>query len=250
MFRIGCCLLGLICCSLSYALILENSASANALNGCPLLSQSVCDYALSPVNGSYGLGSSYSSPFSIPGLHVFGLHTAFPSRWLGYALGTSYLSAEDYDLQSYYLNLHLKLGDILIGSNQHLEFEIISNDDTHIETKTDFGIRLGGRFPSEISLLGLGSQDRIYSFSFGSHISKRSFTAVTYRTDWDKDFIYCIASQYNITDGFRIMSSYQDEPTRFGAGIELSVLNLRVLYAIRTHIELNLTHAIDLSFDW
>ena len=101
----------------------EYSATATALSGVTLLSDSVSDYALSPTLGITGLSSFYHRPHAHTDITVLGLHYAIQKWFLIFATGTTYIGHSDYEMHNPYLSASINLFGASIGATQHLIYD-------------------------------------------------------------------------------------------------------------------------------
>ena len=61
---------------------------------------------------------------------------------------------------------------------------------------------------------------------------------------------YCLATSFAIAKPLLLQCSWQNEPARFGVGMKVMLGKMSVMYAVRTHTELGLTHIVDLGSAW
>lgn len=61
---------------------------------------------------------------------------------------------------------------------------------------------------------------------------------------------YRFATSIQIVDKLLLQSSWQSDPARFGAGLKFQLETWDLIYAIRTHPDLRLSHSLDLSYRW
>lgn len=248
--KILAALLAIVFCASLSALITEHSASANALSGVTLLSQSVSDFYLSPVTGITGISATWYKPFGISDTSVFGLHNAFPMDKVIIASGINYLDHPDYRWQDEYLSLSLNYSSLALGATQHLVYEKIGSD-TWFAWDNDFGIKLmGDTSELELRYLRCRSADASLVFSASSGLTKYSTVSSSYTWRKDNQGSYAFASSYQIASPLLLQSSWQNDPARFGVGLKVYLGSVSLMYGIRTHPELALTHCLDLEAAW
>lgn len=229
---------------------LECSASANALNGIVSISESVADHNLSPLIGSSGLEISYYTPFSISEIQTFGLYSAYRGNHSIVTSGISYLMHDDYKWQDTFVGISLHGESFSVGATQHLSLDYIRDSGTEYDLSTD----IGGRIRSDIAYVDVvwqrGFSDNAkYCASLSANPMKGSVVSTAYT--WGKnDCIYGVAAKHRISPALQILSSWQNNPARLGLGIELKLSRIKILYGIRTHPELDMSHAIDLGYEW
>ncbi|OQB88613.1 MAG: hypothetical protein BWX83_01313 [Candidatus Cloacimonetes bacterium ADurb.Bin117] len=61
---------------------------------------------------------------------------------------------------------------------------------------------------------------------------------------------YRLATSIEVTDNLLLQSSWQSSPNRFGAGLKFQLKGWDLMYAIRTHPDLRLSHSLDLGYTW
>lgn len=234
----------------AYAVTAEYSASANTLSGITMLSQSVSDYALSPVIGTTGVCSTWHKPFSNPETSIYGLHTAFPTSNFIIASGINYLNHPDYRWQDEYLSLSINYSGFALGATQHLVYEKIATDSWY-NWCNDFALRYAGdTYGSEIRYIGSGSDDAAWILSAQNKLSPSTTVCSSYTWRKNGNDCYAAASSIQIASPLLLQTSWQSDPARFGMGLKFIINKLELMYGIRSHPELNLTHNIDLGFRW
>lgn len=229
----------------------EDSASAAALSGVTALSESVSDFALSPIIPRNGFSFSYHSPFGQSELGTWGFHNAIRSGYWNLAGGLTMLNGDDYRWQDQYLSVALGSREVAIGYTQHLVYDRAGDGAGHYDWQSDaaFGF-MGDIYGAEVRYIRMGSPDAQLHLT----ASTRMAGDVTFATD----YVYCphgkdsyrAASSYNIADVLMFQTSWQSEPARFGFGIRLNIAGANLMYSARTHPTLNLSHAIDIGFSW
>lgn len=239
-----------LCVGVLHAKMSEVSASSNALSGITALSESVADYASSPIIGYTGLCSTWQKPFSQTELSIYGFHTAFRSGKCIIASGLNYMQHPDYRLQDEYLSLSVYHYGFALGASQHLLYDKIGAESNYDWTN-DFALGYkGDDYGSEIRYQAEGSSDAAWTLSATHKLSSAAevCSAYTWRK-LNKDS-YSVASSVRIASPLLLQTSWQSEPARFGAGLKFRVSGVELMYAVRTHAELDLTHSLDLGILW
>lgn len=245
----------LLICILLYvstvgAVVAEYSASANALSGITMLSQSVGDYALSPVVGASGVCSSWHKPFGNAETSIYGFHTAFPTGSFIVATGINYLDHPDYRWQDEYICLSINHAGFAMGATQHLVYEKIA-EDSWFNWNNDFAIRyMGDLYGSEIRYIRSGTEDAAWILSAQNKLSSSTTVCTAYSWRKNGEDTYAVASSVQIASPLLLQCSWQSEPARFGVGVKFIVNKLELMYGIRSHAELSLTHCLDLGVAW
>ena len=233
-----------------FSVTTENSASANALSGITMLSASPADYTLSPVIGESGICFSWHQPFSISDINVYGLHSAFPVKPLIVATGIDYLAHTDYSWLNEYLALSTSFSFFRIGATQHLIYEKIA-DQSWYTWDNDFALSFQNkRFGSEIRGNNIRTEERTFTLSANFNANENSSFATSYSFRPKEKDSYSLATSLAIAKPLIIQSSWQSEPARFGLGMKVLIGKVNLMYAVRTHTELDLTHIVDLGSAW
>ncbi|MDZ4181753.1 MAG: hypothetical protein U1B83_02665, partial [Candidatus Cloacimonadaceae bacterium] len=141
-------------------LVTEESASANALGGVTMLSQSVSDYALSPIIGRTGISFSYHRPFSMADGTVYGIHNAAHIGSLIISTGMNYLEHSDIRSQDNYLGASLNLRHLALGYTQHLHYDKVGEDASYYDWDSDVALGFwSDQYGTEIRYIRMGSDD-------------------------------------------------------------------------------------------
>lgn len=240
----------LLCLAPLQALPGEYSASANALNGITMLSQSVADHAISPIIFAGGFTFSRCSPFGLSETTYYGLHNALPLGVMQVATGINYLAHPDYRWQDQYLALQLGSPTFALGATQHLFYEKIGENSWYT-WDNDLAISfLQKGYGTEIRWLHLRGEDSALVLSAQTEFSSASSLCSSYTWRKNEADAYSVASSYQIADVLLLQTSWQSEPARFGIGCKFLIGSFELMYSLRTHPELDLTHSIDIGSSW
>ncbi|MDP2172217.1 MAG: hypothetical protein Q8M98_03650 [Candidatus Cloacimonadaceae bacterium] len=232
-------------------IVVEESASANALGGITMLSHSVSDYALSPIIGRTGISFSYHRPFSIEDTTVYGIHNAVNFGSIVVSTGMNYLQHSDIRSQDNYLGFSLNLSNFALGYTQHLHYAKISTNDSYYEWDADVALSLWKKqYATEIRYVRMGSIDPQLHLGASTEVAPGISFAGSYVYAPHGDSSYRAASSYKVANLITFQSSWQSEPPRLGFGVKFTLGYAELMYAVRTHPELNLSHGIDLGLRW
>lgn len=232
------------------AVLSEYSASANSLSGITSLSSSVADYTLSPVLNSTGIAATWHKPFNVSASTIYGLHTAFPVQKVIVASGINYLNHPDYRWQDEYLCIAFNLPYMVLGATQHLVYEKIGKE-SWFSWDNDAAIKVqGSNYGLELRYLRVWTDNAAFVVSALSRLSDSASVSTAYTWRRDGDGCYAFATNYQIVPAFILLSSWQSEPARVGIGAKFDTGKVSLLYGIRSHTELDLTHSIDLEVSW
>lgn len=245
-----CLCFGLLAASLG-SVITEDSASANALSGITLLSQSVSDLALSPTINKTGIAFSYHFPFSEADCGIYSLNTATRLKPFLISAGGAFLDQGDYRWQDFHLGLAFHYRELSLGYSEHLIHEKFSTEHSYHTWTGNLALSYRSElYGSEIRLLHLGEEDAELHLAASSRIVEDVYGASTYVYAPHGDDSYRFATSFAIGESFLLQASWQNNPPRFGAGLKFAYRSGEIMYAIRSHTELNLSHSLDLGFNW
>jgi len=233
------------------SVVTEDTASANALSGITLLSSSVADLGLSPTIPKTGFALSYNIPFSSTGCGVYSLNTGTRLGSFIASAGASYMEQEDYRWQDIHLGLAWHYKDLAAGYSQHLIYEKFSNDMSYHTWTGNLGLsyrRLD--YGGEIRLIHLGQDDAELHLSASSLVVEGVYGSSSYVYAPNSDDSFRFATSIRVSGPFQLQASWQNTPPRFGGGLKFSHADWEIMYAIRSHAELSLTHALDLGYNW
>jgi hypothetical protein len=233
------------------AVITEDSASASALGGITMLSESVSDYGQTPIVGKTGVAFSYHRAFGNADSNVFSLNQG--SGWYPFIVssGVSYLNHPDYRWEDFHLGLGLHYQTLALGYTQHLIHEKISTGDSYNTWTGDLALSFWGEeYGTEVRIQHIGALDAQLHLTAGTKFADGVLFATDYVYRPHAPDCYSAATSYNIGSFMLVQSSWQSEPPRFGMGIKLMAKGAEVMYAIRTHPDLSMSHSVDLGFSW
>lgn len=244
-----CFLMLFLFSAMLHGLLTEYSASANSLSGITLLSTTNADYILSPVMATTGFSSSYHKPFGDGDSSIYGLHTAFSNANFIIAGGLAYLSHPDYRWQDEYLCLSYNVGGFTLGATQHLMYEKIAENSWY-NWDNDFGLAYrGDEVATELRYLRVRGDDAAFILSASRKIGVSTIcTSYTWRKSEANS--YAVGTSTVLAAPLLLQSSWQSEPARFGLGLKFYIGGIDLMYGIRTHPELNLSHSLDLGYSW
>jgi hypothetical protein len=233
------------------ATVVEYSPIANALNGVTMLSDSPADYALSPVIGVAGVASFYHKLFNTPGISVYGLHSAIDKDPLILALGTTYLDSPDYRYYDPYISLSLNLDGAALGYTQHLVYDSIQGSDASYRWLGDVALKIdSGDYGSEIKYIRMGSDDAQLHLTASAVLSEGIETATAYVWEPKGNSYFCASASTSFSSYFALYSSWRTDSARFGMGLRIIVEGFSVIYAVRSHPELDLSHSFGFEMHW
>ncbi len=240
-----------LCSAASLVHAREYSASANALSGLNILSDSVADHAISPVQGQAGFSTFYHRPFNMSAISIFGLHNAVRKGPLCLAVGNSYLWHQDYTWHNPYLSLGYHSQHLQIGAGGQLIYDAVGNEDGHY--KWSFDLAVAGSYEDygvELKLLNKDQVDECYSLSLSADLTPKISLAGGCFVMPGQENSLRIGVKAPVNQYLSLMGSWQSELSRFGAGISLNVDPWSLTYSVRSHPELCSSHSVSLELYW
>lgn len=233
------------------ASVVEYSPSANALNGITLLSDSVADLSLSPVLRTTGISTFYHRPFNSPEIAVMGFATAVARQHFGFAAGSSYLYHRDYAWHQPFINASFHYQGFTIGSSGHMDYDSVQSADARYRFCYDLGAGYSySNLAAELKCLRIGSADAQIGFSLKAVHEGGVQLAANYSYEEDESGMLRIGMRTEIHEHLCVYGSWQNDPNRFGLGLRLEVQPWSLIYSIRSHPDLDLSHGIAVDIAW
>lgn len=230
-----------------FALHLADSAAASALNGLNLLSEDADIYA----NDSSSIRFGSQNLYSHPGLYLSHLRFSFPSQSRLYGCALLQLNGSDYQNQDFKLYLAQDIAFVRVLLAQRLVLESIASDISYQTWQSDIGLQLNFRqLQCRLEMLSAFAAEEEIKLGIVHPINDKILLGMGFRIDEYGDESWQIGSSCRLSNRFTLLSSWQNEPSRLGLAAQLSLSHLHVVYAIRTHPNLQLSHAVDLGYRW
>jgi len=230
---------------------LEHSPAANALSGITLLSDSVADYSLSPTIGHTGISTFYHRPFNMSEIAVVGFATAAARNRFILAGGSTYLHHSDYSWHNPFLSAAYHYYGIALGISGHMVYDSVKDVDSEYDFSYDLAARYSHKdYGAELKFLRVGSSDEQLTISMKAALSEGVYTATSYVYESGGKDYFRAGIQTDINQYLSVYGSWQNEPNRFGLGAKLGIEPWSLIYSLRTHPQLDLSHAIALQRNW
>lgn len=233
------------------AVLVESTASLNALNGVTVLSDNVGDYAFSPVITTSGFSSSFCNNFSNSNANLYSLAAAERIGYFFVASGLSFQSTEGFRWQDHYLSVALAAENFALGFSPHLSFQRTGENSGRYDWSWDaaFKAEVDGK-GTEVRLLRMDSEDREVHITAYTRVNGIFSGATTYVWGTGTKGYVRSAASMQVMPELVFQTSWQSDPSRLGAGLRITLSELILGYSIRTHSDLDLTHSLDLGFNW
>lgn len=249
--KVGSILVILFLFSPLNAIITMDTASINALSGITIISNSVSDFALSPNISTTGIAFSAHIPFGMTDCAVYSLNTSTQFNHFILSTGIAHLDQSDYRNQDYFLGLAFHYQNLTLGYAEHLQYEKISTGNSYHTWLCNAAITYScPEYGAEIKSLHLTSSDEEWHISAMVKIIDEVYGAGSYVYVPNYEDNYRIATSIKLNEPLSLLVSWQNTPSQLGMGIKLKIKRGELTYAIRTHPELNLSHSLDLGFNW
>jgi hypothetical protein len=230
---------------------LEHTATANALNGITLLSDSVADYAISPTIGQTGVATFYNRPFNMSEIAILGFATAASRNRFIFAGGSTYLHHSDYSWHNPFLSGSYHYYGIALGVSGHMVYDSVKDEDSEYDFSYDLGAKYSHKdYAAELKYLRVGSADEQLVISMKASLSEGVYTATSYVYETGGKDYFRAGIQTEINQYLSVYGSWQNEPNRFGLGARLGIEPWSLMYSLRTHPQLDVSHALALQRDW
>ena len=242
----------------SIDLNLPVSAIQNAANGLALPIQYASITAIHPALENSGVETGVTYLYSITDLPYYLIHINYRWKNMGFYFGNERIQHPLYKenqthfaMNYHYRNLHFGL------QTRYLNNEVKNYDKCSIFV-IDAGIAYNSnKFLSTFSLKNI-FQSNLYNLSLPVFyvyeikydLFEKSSLFLGIEKQESYDFIFRGASTYQLFPFFSLLTSYQYEPQRIGFGIDVSLEKWAVIYSVRTHQYLKLTHYISVCYDF
>lgn len=241
----------LLLCSGLMAEVLELSPSANALAGISLLSDSVADTYLSPAQRVNGCSCYYIRPFGMGDIPFYGIATGFERDWLYLAAGSMYLNHPDYQWHNPYLNLCIEYACLAVGAGVHLDYSQVES----AEALFDYSLAYAARYRYRASSLELRAYkpslpEGEYSLSLAQDVLESGSLGLALVKEKSGEICYKTAVNAQLNNYLRLYGSWQNNPARFGAGINCNYAKWSLIYSLRSHPRLSMSQAFALEYTW
>jgi hypothetical protein len=232
------------------------SATQNATNGLVLTNITTSVTAIQPALIKPGIETSVTYLYSLRELPYYFLHSAYQFGKLGCYFGNSHLAHDLYTENQSYLAVNYRFKDLSFGLQTRYLYNKVANYSTLSKLLYDAGISYSfAKYTLAFAVKNL-TQSTNYGMDLPSFfvweanysIHDRASLSVGIEKQIHYDFLYRLAAYYQIVPFFSLLTSYQYAPQRIGAGAVINYDKWNVVYSIRTHQHLDLTHFISLGY--
>lgn len=229
----------------------EQSPSANALAGISLLSDSVAESYLSPAHTISGISCFYHRPYNMGELPVYGIATAVKRDWLSVSAGAVYLNHPDYLWQNPYLNIAVDSGKLCLGAGLNLDYSLVGESDSHYLFSGSYAAKYRYRDSHlELKALHLNAPEQELCLSIAQNLSGRNMLGFGVARDSAGKNSLKAGMSIALCENLQLYSSWQNEPARFGAGLNILMGKWHILCCLRNHPRLAASQAFALEYAW
>ncbi len=242
----------------SQAIFLNLPASAlqNATNGLILNRITPSSSIQNPAMIKSGIESSISYLYNLVDLPYYNISSGFTFNKFSISLNNSLLNHQFYkeNLASLGVNYHIKKFKIGISSR------FLHNSVTSYHSISKFVFDAGilyeqGDISTAFSMKNITQTDFFntplpvfFLWESNYKISQVSNISIGLEKQQNFDFSFKMATIYTFFEMFTLISSYQYNPERLGAGTLFKIKNYEIIYSVCSHKYLSLTHYISFCY--
>ena len=209
-----------------------------------------------PAKRNNGLSISHSFPFGLNEVNL--IHLSFQSAVKHYQIsaGTYVIHNEFIKNNIFYTGFSRKFYDISLGTN----FKYFQQSVQDYNQLNAYSLNLGVFWENKIFTHGLtynnltNSKTRnikipnIFKYECMISGSDRINFALSFEKEKHFDFRYAFAVKTVIHPVLNVFSGFISNPDQYSAGLEIFISKISVNYAIRTHRDLDYTHAMGIYY--
>ena len=241
----------------SIDLNLPVSAIHNATNNLNLIYPTPASMSMNPAVCIPGLETSVTYLFSLEELPKYDLHLVFPIGNFCFHLGDSYLNHELYSENKAIFGLNYSLKSVTAGFSVRMLSSQVEGYQDAGTTIIDSGLKWEhGQISSAVALRNVTQSKYegltlpiVYLWESCYRLSSSSRISLGLEKEDDFDFSFKFAGCYDILQMLTLISSYQFEPDRIGVGAVFNLHKFKVIYSVRSHQYIGLTHYISLGYE-
>ncbi|MDY6915304.1 MAG: hypothetical protein SVM86_03175 [Candidatus Cloacimonadota bacterium] len=231
---------------------LPNSAIQNATNNLTLLHREPANFMQNPASYSEGVQTSVSFLYNISEIPYYSLNL----NKKNFAFALINLGSSPYQENRAAAGYSYAYGNLRTGVNLKILYVRIDNYNTISTFLVDTAIAWEiENFVTSIALQNV-NQARykgkklpvtlIWESSW--QVTSQGILSVGIEKQRDFEFSSRLGVSYKALNSLKLISSYQYEPNRIGAGVVFTKKKWKISYSVRTHQYLDLTHFISLSY--
>jgi hypothetical protein len=209
-----------------------------------------------PSQGTSGYESSLQYLFSESDLPLYSLFMGH-DLWRGtLVIGAEVLSHPLYQENHVLVNYHGSWSLLSFGVNERFLSVSVSRGTRSSSLVTDCGLGLSvSAFETSVGIHNIFRstyQDVVLPEIYVAEMSYEPFSNASIGLGCEKQQAYDaslrLATKYQVSSVFNLVAGYQYQPDRFSGGLEFTCKRWVLCYALQTHPELALTHAISITW--
>ena len=236
---------------------LPQSAIHNATNNLNLIYPTPSSMSMNPAICLPGMETSSTYLFNMEELPKYDLHLVIPWGKCCFHLGDTYLDHEFYSEDNAVLGFNYSSHYLTAGFNVRLLSSKVKGYKDTGSTVIDGGLKWSNsNVSSALAIRNITQSEYegsilpiVYLWESCYQITKCSRISFGLEKENDFDFSFKFAGRYDILHQLSLISSYQFEPNRIGIGVVFNLFKFTLVYSVRTHQYLDLTHYISLSYE-
>jgi len=241
----------------SIDLNLPASAIHNATNNLNLVYITPSSMSMNPAIGKSGLETSATYLFNLEDLPKYNVHFVYLfNKWLLH-FGNSYLAHEFYKENNAMIGVNYCYKSFTIGTNLRFVNTDVEGFNNSRTVLFDSGLMWNQGPVSTAFAIRNVTQSGFDSIIFPVVFLWESCCKVTDKGRFsfglekedDFDFSLKASGSYDLFPILTLLTSYQYEPDRIGFGLVFKVAKLKLIYSVRTHQYIGLTHYISINYE-
>jgi len=194
---------------------------------------------------------SYHKPFTVSDINQYHFQFSIPMGQAALVSDCTQLVAKDFSQTDYSLGLHYQIAMLSFGSRAYLRILAIGDEEADLSYEQDMNLMLHwGKTNIGFEILDLWKVEQEYQLSLQRAWNHRLASSISLKLDEYEELSILLANRLRLGENMAFLSSWQNEPSQYAYGIEFDLGNITLRYSIRTHPQLDLSHATDLGFRW
>ncbi|MCD4817466.1 MAG: hypothetical protein K8S23_02095 [Candidatus Cloacimonetes bacterium] len=240
----------------SIDLNLPASALQNATNGLILTKIMPSSVIQNPAVIKTGIETSISYLYNLSELPYYNFSSGFRFKKFTISLNSNLLNHQFYKENIASLGVNYQVKNITMGISSRFLYNSVENYHSFSKFVFDAGVLYErGEVSTAFAMKNITQTDFFdtplpifFLWESNYKISQASNISIGLEKQQDFYFSFKMATIYTFFDVFSLISSYQYNPERLGAGALIKIKNYEIIYSIRSHKYLSLTHYISFCY--
>ena len=236
---------------------IPQSAVHNAVSGLSLIFSSPATAAVNPANISSGLETSATYLFNLRELPVYNLHFGYQFGSFGIHMGNSFLNHKLYRENLLEFTAAYRWKSFAAGFGINRLSVAVTDYESEAAIKFDAGFLYENRkFTTGFSVLNVLQTKCenellpvVINWESCLKVSAKGKLAIGFEKENGFDFAFKFAARYDFFKSFSLLTGYQYNPARLGVGAVFGIGEFHLIYSVRTHQYLDLTHYISVEYE-